>query len=64
MWLSWQPLETMSARLLSGLFFVCDLAWPASTCVQEGQVDFIRLADLTCVEPAKQEVPHGICDFG
>lgn len=59
--------EPVSARHLSGLFFVClnlSLAWPASTFVQEGQVDFIRIADLTCVELAKQEMPYGMCDFG
>jgi hypothetical protein len=46
------PHERAFFRLL-----VSDLAWPASTFVQEGQVDFIRLADLTFVEPAKQEMP-------
>jgi hypothetical protein len=48
--------EPASARHLSGLFYAClnqSLAWPASTFVQEGQVDFIRIADLTFVEPAK-----------
>lgn len=40
------------------------LAWPASTSCAIGQVDFIRLADLTLVEPAKQEVPHGKSGLG
>jgi hypothetical protein len=40
------------------------LAWPASTLRAKGQVDFSRLADLTIVEPARQEVPHGKSDLG
>jgi len=43
---------------------VPDLAWPASTSCATGQVDFIRLADLTLIEPAKQEVPNGKSELG
>ena len=33
--------DTASARPSSGLFYVCNLAWPASTLRAKGQVDFI-----------------------
>lgn len=52
-------LERAFLRLL-----VLDLIWPASTSRAIGQVDFIRLDDLTFVEPAKQEVPHGKSGLG
>jgi hypothetical protein len=59
--------EAPSTRHLSGIFYACmnlSLAWPASTLRAKGQVDFIRLADLTLIEQAKQEVPHGKSDLG
>lgn len=58
--------EAPSARHLSVIFYACmdlSLAWPASTLRAKGQVDFSRLADLTIVEPARQEVPHGKSDL-